>query len=309
MTRISACPTSRGCRRSGTSSERRRRRSSTRTSSASAATWRASCPALRDRVPDLPSPRESDPETERYLLYAAVAGLLEGAGEQEPLLLILDDLHWADAPTLSLLRHVRHGRRLDARCWWSGPTATPTSRAIIRSPRCWPTFTASRAWSASSSPAWTREEVLALMEAAAGHELDEDGRALAAEITRETAGNPFFAGELLRHLTESGAIVQEQDGRWRLAGRPGRARAAPERARGDRAARGAPRPRRAHGAQRRRGDRARLRPRPAARGARAPRGAAARPARGGSRGVAAEGEQGAGRALHVHPRARRAHAV
>ncbi len=62
------------------------------------------------------------------------------------------------------------------------------------------------------------EEVLVLMEAAAGHELDEDGRALAAEITRETAGNPFFAGEVLRHLTESGAIVQAQDGRWRLMG-------------------------------------------------------------------------------------------
>src|SRR5271167_1796662 len=61
---------------------------------------------LGERVPDLPSPRHSDLETERYLLYAAVAGLLEGAGEHEPLLLILDDLHWADGPTLSLLRHV-----------------------------------------------------------------------------------------------------------------------------------------------------------------------------------------------------------
>ena len=61
-------------------------------------------PALRDRVPDLPPARQSDPETERYLLYAAAAGLLEGAGEEEPLLLILDDLHWADQPTLSLLR-------------------------------------------------------------------------------------------------------------------------------------------------------------------------------------------------------------
>ena len=61
---------------------------------------------LRDRLPDLPSPRESDPETERYLLYAAVAGLLQGAGEQSPMLVILDDLQWADSPTLSLLRHV-----------------------------------------------------------------------------------------------------------------------------------------------------------------------------------------------------------
>ena len=62
------------------------------------------------------------------------------------------------------------------------------------------------------------EDVLALMEAAAGQELDADGRALAAEIARETAGNPFFAGELLRHLTESGAIEQQEDGRWRVVG-------------------------------------------------------------------------------------------
>ena len=67
---------------------------------------RALCPPCGDRVAELPSPRQSDPETERYLLYAAAEGLLEAAGKQEPLLLILDDLHWADGPTLSLLRHV-----------------------------------------------------------------------------------------------------------------------------------------------------------------------------------------------------------
>jgi len=62
------------------------------------------------------------------------------------------------------------------------------------------------------------EDVVALLEAAAGHEMDEVGRALAEEITRETAGNPFFTTELLRHLVESGAIVQGEDGRWRLIG-------------------------------------------------------------------------------------------
>ena len=62
------------------------------------------------------------------------------------------------------------------------------------------------------------EDVLALMEAAAGQELDADGKALAAEIARETAGNPFFAGELLRHLNESGAIERQEDGRWSVVG-------------------------------------------------------------------------------------------
>ena len=61
-------------------------------------------------------------------------------------------------------------------------------------------------------------DVVALMEAAAGQELDADGRELAGEIARETAGNPFFAGELLRHLSESGAIERQEDGRWRVVG-------------------------------------------------------------------------------------------
>jgi class 3 adenylate cyclase/tetratricopeptide (TPR) repeat protein len=174
-------------------------------------------PALRDRVPDLPAPRQSDPETERYLLYGAAAGLLQTAGEQEPLLLVLDDLQWADAPTLSLLRHVVG-------------SDSPISVMVIATYR---DSDLSREHPLTALLADLHREqgvervkltgldgneVRALMEAAAGHELQEDGRALAAEITRESAGNPFFAGELLRHLTESGAIVQEDGGRWRLRG-------------------------------------------------------------------------------------------
>ena len=78
------------------------------------ATWLASCPALRDRVPDLPLRARAIPETERYLLYAAATGLLERAGEHEPLLLILDDLQWADVPTLSLLRHLATAGGVDS---------------------------------------------------------------------------------------------------------------------------------------------------------------------------------------------------
>jgi class 3 adenylate cyclase len=174
-------------------------------------------PVLADRVPELPSPRESDPETERYLLYAAVEGLLKGAGEQEPLLLILDDLHWADKPTLSLLRHIVTagsamrvmvvGAYRDSELLQDHPL-TALLADLHRE----------QGVERIKLTGLDSEDVLALMEAAAGHELDEDGRALAQEITRETAGNPFFAGELLRNLTESGAIVQEDGGRWHLTG-------------------------------------------------------------------------------------------
>ena len=174
-------------------------------------------PVLRDRVPDLPSPRESDPETGRYLLFAAVARLLEAAGEQEPLLLVLDDLHWADAPTLSLLRHIVTadssipmmvvGAYRDSDLSGGHPLS-----ALLADLHREQGIERIRLTGLDS------EDVLALMEAATGQEMDEVGRALAVEITRETAGNPFFAVELMRHLMESGAIVQQDNGRWRLMG-------------------------------------------------------------------------------------------
>jgi class 3 adenylate cyclase/tetratricopeptide (TPR) repeat protein len=175
-------------------------------------------PALGDRVAELPAPRQSDPETERYLLYAAITGLLEQAGQQEPLLLILDDLHWADAPTLSLLRHVvAQGSSIPAMV-----VGTYRDSDLSREHQLTALLADLHREQGVERIKLTglqATDVLGLMEAAAGHELDEDGRALAAEITRETAGNPFFTGEVLRHLTESGAIVQEeQDGRWRVVG-------------------------------------------------------------------------------------------
>jgi class 3 adenylate cyclase/tetratricopeptide (TPR) repeat protein len=171
---------------------------------------------LSERVPDLPSPRQSDPETERYLLYGAAVGLLEGAGEQEPVVLIVDDLHWADTPTLSLLRHVVTtgasmpvlvlGTYRDSDLSREHPLA-----ALLAD------LHREHGVRRLKLAGLETEDVVALMQATVGHDLDGDGHALAEAITRETAGNPFFAGELLRHLTESGAIVQD-GGRWRLVG-------------------------------------------------------------------------------------------
>ena len=174
-------------------------------------------PALGHRVPEPPAPRRSDPETERYLLYASVAGLLEVAGEGEPLLLILDDLQWADSPTLSLLGHVM--------------TADSAMRVMVIGTYRDSDLSGDHPLTALLADLHREQggerikltglesaDVLALMEALAGQELDEDGRELAQELTRETAGNPFFAGELLRHLLESGAIVHDEGGRWQLVG-------------------------------------------------------------------------------------------
>ena len=60
---------------------------------------------------DLAVPQSSDPETERYLLFNAVAGLLGEVAETVPLCVVLDDLHWADAQSLALLKHVLRSDR------------------------------------------------------------------------------------------------------------------------------------------------------------------------------------------------------
>jgi predicted ATPase/class 3 adenylate cyclase len=171
--------------------------------------------AFGHRVPDLPPGRESDPETERYLLHRAAAGLLETAGEDGPLLLILDDLQWADSSTLSLLRHVVSEHPSMAVMVMGLYRDSDLSRdhpltALLAD------LHRDRGGERIKLAGLESEDVRVLMEALAGEELDEDGRELALEITHETAGNPFFAGELLRHLIESGGIAQGADGRWGL---------------------------------------------------------------------------------------------
>src|SRR5262249_6182873 len=61
---------------------------------------------LGRRIADLPPPQVAEAETERYMLFDAVAGLLSAASQHTPVVLVLDDLHWARAPELLLLKHL-----------------------------------------------------------------------------------------------------------------------------------------------------------------------------------------------------------
>ncbi len=63
-------------------------------------------PDLPTRVEGLMAPIAADPDTERHRLHTAVTDLLASAGRRQPLLLILEDGHWADTATLVLLRHL-----------------------------------------------------------------------------------------------------------------------------------------------------------------------------------------------------------
>lgn len=63
-------------------------------------------PDLPGRIGPLPRPDPGDGDTERHRLHTAVVDLLAGVSEDAPVLLVLEDVHWADAPTLQLMRHL-----------------------------------------------------------------------------------------------------------------------------------------------------------------------------------------------------------
>ena len=65
-------------------------------------------PELRELLPDLPKPPLLDPEAARFRLFDAVIAFLTRAAKR-PIVLVLDDLHAADEPSLLLLQFVARG--------------------------------------------------------------------------------------------------------------------------------------------------------------------------------------------------------
>ncbi|BBX72114.1 AAA family ATPase [Mycobacterium shinjukuense] len=170
-------------------------------------------PELARRLPNVPAPRVSDPAAERCLLFGAVVGLLQCAATHGLVVVLLDDLHWADKPSLALLKHVvahvMRAQLLVLGTYRDSETDVdhPLS-GLLADLRREPGVE----WVALQGLA--QPEVESLMAAAAGHELNAQGLELAEAVRRESDGNPFFVTEILRHLVESGGLVQADSGRY-----------------------------------------------------------------------------------------------
>jgi DNA-binding CsgD family transcriptional regulator len=174
-------------------------------------------PDLSARVGGLAQPAKADADTERHRLHTAVADLLANVSRTRPILLVLEDGHWADATTLLLLRHL-------ARSAWS-------ARLLILA-----TFRDSDA----DVPAELSEtladlrrsddvvrmrleglsgaDVSVLVSRASGSDPnpdDPDLHELASTIHDLTAGNAFLVCELWRAAVETG-IVEVAGGQVRV---------------------------------------------------------------------------------------------
>jgi DNA-binding SARP family transcriptional activator len=171
-------------------------------------------PALADRISDLPPSKATDSDTKRFLLFASAVGLLATLSQYQAIVLVLDDLQWADKGSLLLLRHLTLaeqtmrvlvlGTYRDSELSQSHPL-TDTLAALHRQ----------SGFSHIGLTGLDDEGVKAMLEASAGQTLDDAGVGLAHALHRETDGNPFFVSEVLRNLNETGAIYQDAAGRWK----------------------------------------------------------------------------------------------
>lgn len=160
-------------------------------------------------IEDDPESIPGDPETRRYMMLDAVDALIASASAAAPILLVLDDLHWADRPTLHLLKHLITSQRAasllvvgtyrDA----EAPVGEPLAELLAELTR-------------TSSPerigiaGLDADDVARLLRFYAGADAPA---ALLRSVREVTDGNPFFVEELVRDLIETGDLF-EGDGRW-----------------------------------------------------------------------------------------------
>lgn len=163
--------------------------------------------ALVAPVPDT-GPGELRPDELRARLLDAVARHLATLSDAAPVVLLLDDLHWADSGTVAMLRHTA---RVTARRRLLVVGAYRGEDVDARHPL------AEALGGLRSEAECTVVRLSGIDRAALARLLDDTaGAPVAADLVTavddETGGNPFLAGEIVRHLHEDGALRPDRDG-------------------------------------------------------------------------------------------------
>jgi hypothetical protein len=159
-------------------------------------------PPLRDLFPGLPEP-PADSEEGQFQLFDAFSAFVRSVSVETPLVIVLDDLHWADRATMQLLAYLTRelGR---ARVLVLGTYRdTDLDR---RHPLAQTLAELNR------EDLFTRVALRGLSLAAVGEYIRgaanvEPAHALVARIHEETEGNPFFLSEVVNLMAEEGTLT------------------------------------------------------------------------------------------------------
>ena len=167
-------------------------------------------PELRNRFPDIPPPLELPPEQQRRYFFNAVGAFVGRGAKRFPLLLVMDDVHWADVPTLLLIEHVAElvpnmrvlgvGTYRDVELDVTRPLAATMERMVR-----------GRIVERLAVKRFGRGDVGRMISALSGRTPPDN---FVEVIFDETEGNPFFVEEVFRHLVEEGKVF-DPDGAFR----------------------------------------------------------------------------------------------
>ncbi len=171
-------------------------------------------PEVRDVIPGLPDPPSLDPEGARFRLFESTSGFLRTASMNRALVLLLDDLHAADTPSLLLLQFV--GRDLAG----SHMLIVGTYRDV----EIHPDHPLSETLAELAREEATRRlhlrglverDVALFIQTTTGI---QPPASVVRAVYRETEGNPLFVGEIVRLLAAEGLLEESIDpASWRLA--------------------------------------------------------------------------------------------
>ena len=163
---------------------------------------------VKERLPDLQPPPELEPEQARFRLFDSIATFLKSAGQEQPQVLMLDDLHWADKPSLLLLEFLARelsGARLliigtyrDMELSRQHPLAESLGG-----------LNRERLFQRVLLRGLTQQDVHRFIEIAAGM---APPPGLVGAVHTQTEGNPLFVTEVVRLLVQEGELSADQAG-------------------------------------------------------------------------------------------------
>lgn len=156
-------------------------------------------PELEKRLSTPPRAPAED-ESERYRLFEAVSRLLNGVSAELPLLLVLDDLQWADQGTLLLLKHLARDPSpaplLLLGTYRHSEVGREHPLALVQAD-----VERDRIVERVELAGLEEAETAALVGALLGWRPPLD---VVRSLRGETEGNPFFLEEVVRHLEQLG---------------------------------------------------------------------------------------------------------
>ena len=170
---------------------------------------------LATRVVTAPAPTESDDATERFLAFDAAVDLLRRIASRRPLVLMFDDLQWAEPTALLLLRQL-------VRTLADAPVLVLMSRRDPGeqvSDQLRTTLAELERGEVThlQLTGLTEVELAELVVAATRATPDPELRRLTGRLRDETAGNPLYASQLVRHWVDLGRAAGAPEGQ---RGRP-----------------------------------------------------------------------------------------